>query len=215
MNFSESPNKELYGNKIIGVNIMGNFNDKKMLRSEILIKRNKIDIVEKEKMDKKILDKFYDSEYYKKSKHIFIYISYDSEINTKEIIYNALKDNKKIYVPRTEFKTRVMDAVEITSLDNLIESDYGILEPSIREPHIDPNELDLIVVPGVAFDRNGGRVGYGAGFYDRYFKKISEDKREKVIKLALAYDFQVLEKVPMNEQDIPVSYIITEKEFII
>jgi len=69
-------------------------------------------------------------------------------------------------------------------------------------------------VPGVAFDRNGGRMGYGAGFYDRYFKKINKDNIKKIKKLALAYDFQILEKIPMNEQDVPVSYIITEKEFI-
>jgi len=193
---------------------MAIFNDKKILRKEILTKRNNIDVVEKEEMDKKILNKFYESKYYRESKNIFIYISYDSEINTKEIINKSLIDKKKIYVPRTEFKTRLMDAVEITSLENLIESEYGILEPSIYEPYIEPNELDLIVVPGVGFDRNGGRMGYGAGFYDRYFKKISKDKMQKIVKLALAYDFQILEDVPMNEQDVPVNYIITEKEFI-
>ena len=193
---------------------MAIFNDKKILRKEILTKRNNIDVVEKEEIDKKILNKFYESKYYRESKNIFIYISYDSEINTKEIINKSLIDNKKIYVPRTEFKTRLMDAVEIRSLDDLIESEYGILEPSIYEPHIEPNELDLIVVPGVGFDRNGGRMGYGAGFYDRYFKKISKDKMKKIVKLALAYDFQILEDVPMNEQDVPVNYIITEKEFI-
>ena len=192
---------------------MAIFNDKKALRKEILTKRSILDAVEKEEKDRKILDRFYDSNYYREAKNIFIYISYDSEINTKGIINKALMDNKKIYVPRTEFKTRLMDAVEITSLDNLIESEYGILEPSVEEPHIDPNEIDLIVVPGVAFDRNGGRMGYGAGFYDRYFKKISKDNMKKVIKLALAYDFQILEKIPMNEQDVPVNYIITEKEF--
>ena len=193
---------------------MAIFNDKKILRKEILTKRNNIDVVEKEEMDKKILNKFYESKYYRESKNIFIYISYDSEINTKEIINKSLIDNKKIYVPRTEFKTRLMDAVEIRSLDDLIESEYGILEPSIYEPHIEPNELDLIVVPGVGFDRNGGRMGYGAGFYDRYFKKISKDKMKKIVKLALAYDFQILEDVPMNEQDVPVNYIITETKFI-
>ena len=189
-------------------------NDKKMLRKEILAKRKNIDTAKKEDMDKKIADKLYESKYYKEAKNIFIYISYDSEINTKEIINRALIDNKKVYVPRTEFKTRLMDAVEIASLDNLIESEYGILEPAMEEPHIEPDELDLIVVPGVAFDINGGRMGYGAGFYDRYFKKISKDRIEKIKKLALAYDFQILEKIPMDEQDVPVNYIITEKEFI-
>ena len=186
------------------------FDDKKALRRKILDERKNINIVKKEDMDNKILDKLYESEYYRKSKKIFIYISYDSEINTKGIINKALEDNKKVYVPRTEFKNRLMDAVEIMSLDNLVESDFGILEPSIKEPYIDPNELDLIVVPGVAFDKQGGRMGYGAGFYDRYFKKINKD----IIKLALAYEFQTLEKVPMNELDIPVDCIITENEVI-
>lgn len=193
---------------------MSVFNEKKILRKEILAKRKNIDVVEKQKMDRKILDKFYESKYYREAINIFIYISYDSEINTKEIINKALRDNKKIYVPRTEFKTRLMDAVEIASLDNLIENKYGILEPAVEDAHIDPNELDLIVVPGVAFDRTGGRMGYGAGFYDRYFKKINKENTKKIRKLALAYDFQILENIPMNERDVPVTYIITEKEFI-
>lgn len=193
---------------------MAIFNDKKILRKEILEKRNNINSAKKKELDKKILDQFYESKYYKEAAKIFIYISYDSEINTKVIINKALKDKKKIYVPRTEFKTRHMDAVEITNLDNLAESKYGILEPKIEEPHIDPNEFDLIVVPGVAFDRNGGRMGYGAGFYDRYFKKINKENIDKIVKLALAYELQILDKVPMNAQDVPVDYIITENEFI-
>lgn len=190
------------------------FNEKKALRKEILTKRKNLDTAEKENIDEKILDRFFESKYYKEAKKVFIYISYDSEIDTIKIIDKAFKDGKKIYVPRTEFESRVMDAVEITSFDNLIKSSYGILEPSINTPYINPNELDLIVVPGVAFDRKGGRMGYGAGFYDRYFKKINKDNIERITKLALAYDFQVLEEVPMSAQDVPVDYIITEKEFI-
>lgn len=193
---------------------MAIFHDKKALRKEIIEKRNNMDLVKKEEMDEKILNKFYESKYYKEAEKIFMYISYGSEINTRKIIDKALKDNKKIFVPRTEFKTRSMDAVEITTLHNLIESKYGILEPSKEKPHIDPNELDLIVVPGVAFDRNGGRMGYGAGFYDRYFKKISKDNINKIMKLALAYELQLLDRVPMNEQDVPVNYIITENGFV-
>lgn len=201
-------------NIIIGDNIMDYFNVKKILRKEILKKRENIDIDNKEKMDKEIIKRFCESKYYKEAKRMFIYISYGTEINTKGIITKALNENKEIYVPRTEFHTRIMDAVEIISFDNLIESSYGILEPLKEEPEINPNELDLIVVPGVAFDRNGGRMGYGAGFYDRYFKKIQKENVKRITKIALAYDFQVVDKVPMNKQDIPVDYIITEKEFI-
>lgn len=198
----------------IGADIVEYFNIKKVLRKEILKKRESIDGIKKDKMDAEILNKFYESRYYKEAIKIFIYISYSSEINTRDIINRALKENKRIYVPRTEIKTRVMDAVEISSLDNLVESSYGILEPSKDEPCIDPNDLDLIVVPGVAFDRNGGRMGYGAGFYDRYFKKINSGNIGRITKLALAYDFQVVNEVPMGELDVPVDYILTEKDFI-
>lgn len=190
------------------------FNTKKILRKEILKKRENINITEKKDMDKEILNRLLESKYYNEARNIFIYISYGSEINTKDIINKALKQNKRIYVPRTEFRTRVMDAVEISSLDKLTENSYGILEPSETHKHIDPNELDLILVPGVAFDRKGGRIGYGAGFYDRYFKKINCDNIKRITKLALAYDFQVIDKVPMDKLDIPVDCIITEKEFI-
>lgn len=187
---------------------------KKMLRKEILNIRNNIDESQKRTKDAIIKDKFLNSDYYKKSKNIFIYISYGSEIDTKEIIYKALDDGKSVFVPRTEFETKLMDAVKITSLDNMKEDRYGILEPSKEEPCISPDEIDLIVVPGVAFDRTGGRTGYGAGYYDRYFKKISLEKTEKIKKVALAYDFQVIDNVPMNKQDVKIDCIITEKCFI-
>ncbi|AGX41373.1 5-formyltetrahydrofolate cyclo-ligase [Clostridium saccharobutylicum] len=188
--------------------------DKKLLRKEVLDRRKDIDKKEKEKMDEIIEEKLYESSYYKNAKNIFIYISYDSEINTRNIINNSLKAGKKIYVPRTEFKTKLMDAVEVTTLDNLTKSSYGILEPSIEESAIDPNELDLIIVPGVAFDESHGRMGYGAGFYDRYFKRINEKSLKKITKLAMAYDFQVINKVPMDKDDVPVDCIFTEKRVI-
>jgi 5-formyltetrahydrofolate cyclo-ligase len=204
----------LFKNMIIGDNIMEYFNDKKILRKEIINKRENIDIADREKMDKEIIKRFCESEYYKKAKKIFIYISYCSEINTRGIIQKALDESKEIYVPRTELDTRSMDAVRITSLDNLVKSSYGILEPSKEKLGINPNELDLIVVPGVAFDRDGGRIGYGAGFYDRYFKKIDDKNVGRIKKLVLAYDFQVIDKVPMNKHDVTIDYIITENEFI-
>lgn len=187
---------------------------KKNLRQDILNIRNNMNESEKKDKDNFIREKFLKSEYYKKSNKIFIYISYSSEINTIEIINKALDDGKKIFVPRTIFKTKVMDAVKINSLNNLKKDRYGIPEPAVHEPHIDPDELDLIVVPGVAFDKEGGRMGYGAGYYDRYFKKISEERKEEIKKVALAYDFQVIEEVPMDKQDVKIDCIITEKQII-
>lgn len=184
--------------------------DKKSIRKEILKLRDNLDLEKKECMDSVIESKFINSSQYIHAKNIFIYISYASEINTKNIIFKAINDGKKIYIPRTDAKTKNMDAVNIISFDKLVRNDYGILEPSKKELFIDPNELDLIVVPGVAFDIKKGRMGYGAGYYDRYLKKIDKKHLKKISKVALAYDFQIIDEVPMDENDMPVDYIITD-----
>ena len=187
---------------------------KKELRKDILYIRNNMCENEKEEKDNVIKHRFLESDYYKKADKIFIYISYSSEIDTINIINKALSDGKEIFVPRTIFDTKAMDAVKINSLENMKKDKYGIPEPQGDIPCVDPNELDLIVVPGVAFDNNGGRMGYGAGYYDRYFKKISNVKKNTIKKLALAYEFQIIDNVPMDKQDVKIDYIITEENII-
>lgn len=189
-------------------------NKKKQIRKDILEVRRSMDIDKKDTYDTLIEKSFFESSFYKEAKNIFIYISYDSEINTKRIINRAINERKNIYVPRTEFDTKLMNAVKINDFSNLVESRYGILEPKKEEPFIDPNELDIIVVPGVAFDKNGGRIGYGAGYYDRYFKRINEENKSRIIKLALIYDFQLIDEVPTDEEDVLIDAVLTEKQFI-
>ncbi|HCW53189.1 MAG TPA: 5-formyltetrahydrofolate cyclo-ligase [Clostridium sp.] len=189
-------------------------NNKKQIRREILEIRGNLSLEKKDNYDKIITDKFFESNYYKKADNIFIYISYGSEIDTKYIITRAIKEGKKIYVPRTEFSERLMNAVRINNFDNLIKSKYGALEPKKDKTFIDPNDLDLIVVPGVAFDKNGGRIGYGAGFYDRYFKRINDENKSRIMKLVLAYDFQLMDKVPTDKDDVSIDAVMTEKQFI-
>lgn len=190
------------------------YSRKKELRKSILDIRNNLDFNTKKENDNIIRKKFLESSYYKNAEKIFIYISYSSEINTIEIINRALNDGKEIFVPRTVFKTKAMDAVKITSLENLKKDRYGIPEPEEDAPHINPDKLDLIVAPGVAFDNRGGRIGYGAGYYDRYFKKISNERSNIIKKIALAYNFQVIDNVPMDEQDVKIDCIITEKHIL-
>lgn len=189
-------------------------NKKKQIRKDILEVRRSMDIDKKDTYDTLIEKSFFESSFYKEAKNIFIYISYDSEINTKRIINRAINERKNIYVPRTEFDTKLMNAVKINDFSNLVESRYGILEPKKEEPFIDPNELDIIVVPGVAFDKNGGRIGYGAGYYDRYFKRINEKNKARITKLALIYDFQLIDEVPTDEEDVLIDAVLTEKQFI-
>ncbi|WP_315077982.1 5-formyltetrahydrofolate cyclo-ligase [uncultured Clostridium sp.] len=179
--------------------------DKKKLRREILKLRKEIDSEEKKNFDNIIHNKFLKSKFYSQCKNIFVYISYDSEIDTKILIRRALKDGKNIYVPRTNYETKLMEAIKIVSLENLTEDKHGILEPKENELATNLDNIDLIIMPGVAFDKNGGRMGYGGGFYDRYLNKCKKD----IHKISLAYDFQVVDCIPMDKHDIRVDYIIT------
>ena len=180
--------------------------NKKELRKIMIEKRDNIYKEEKAVMDKNIIFSLKEKEFYKNSENIFIYLGFGSEIDTKSYIQDFINDGKHIFIPRTDIKTKKMEAVEITSLDGLKENKYGILEPDNNKEEFYKNNLDLIILPGVAFDHSGRRVGYGGGYYDRYLEDI--DKR--IIKVALIYDFQLLENVPAEEHDIKADYIITE-----
>ena len=180
--------------------------DKKSIRKAIIIQRDLINNKSKIAMDSKIKDKLKESSFYKDSKNIFIYIGFGSEIDTAKYIEEFLEEGKNIFVPRTDMKKRVMEAVKIDSLEELSINSSGILEPSRESEAISKNDIDLVILPGVAFDISGGRIGYGGGYYDKYLEGIDSD----IVKVAITYDFQVLDEVPFEEHDIKADYIITE-----
>ena len=184
--------------------------NKKALRIKIINIRNNMDIQSKTIYDDLIIQKLINSHYFKESKNIFMYLGYSSEIDTKKYVKQFVDLGKNIYVPRTDIENKTMEAVKIVDLTNLKEDKYGILEPTKDIEAMNKNELDLVIMPGLAFDTNGGRLGYGGGYYDKYLQKIAGN----LSKVALAYDFQIVQEVPKEEHDIKVDYIITEKREI-
>ncbi|SHJ74677.1 5-formyltetrahydrofolate cyclo-ligase [Clostridium cavendishii DSM 21758] len=181
--------------------------DKKELRKLIKEKRLNLDRKEKELSDIKIAESFLKSAYFKECKTIFMYVSMEDEVETKEILKKALELGKHIYVPKVENTQKVMKALRINSLLDLNESGvFGILEPSIDNEEL-KEEADIILVPGLAFDLSGGRLGYGGGFYDKFLKNSKSSKR-----IALCYDFQIVDEVPMEEFDEKIDFIITENK---
>lgn len=181
--------------------------NKKELRSKILSIRNNLDKDEKQRYDKIIFEKLRKRREYINSKNIFIYLGYGSEIDTISLVKDMFLDDKNVCIPKTNIEDRTMEAVIIRDLDNLEEDKYGILEPKSNYDVIDKKDIELVIMPGVAFDNGGGRLGYGGGYYDKFLMDCSEDK----YKIALAYDFQVIESVPKEDHDILVDCIITEK----
>lgn len=185
--------------------------NKKNTRINILKIREALIEEDHDLKDNIIFDKLYNLDLYKNSNNIFVYINYKDEINTKRFINKALEDGKKIYVPKIYRDTRTMKAIFINSLDNLEKNSMGILEPNDDTLVINKKDIDLIIVPGAVFDKSFNRIGYGGGYYDKYLEEI----REKDNKIALAYDFQIIDEIEAEDHDIKMDYIITDKRILI
>lgn len=132
-----------------------------------------------------------------------MYFPANGEVDTLGIFRKCLELGKKVFFPRTEGSRLVF--LRTKSLDELAPSSFGIPSPPEGAESAGYEELDLVLVPGVAFDLSGNRIGYGKGFYDLFLKDIS-----RRLTFALAYQFQVLNSIPSLETDISVGGIITE-----
>jgi 5-formyltetrahydrofolate cyclo-ligase len=171
--------------------------NKKEIRKFMREKRGSLTKAEKERLDNAIFDNVVNSKEYKESKNIFIFVSYDTEVDTHRLIKQALKDEKVLCVPRVISKEEGMIIAQIKSFEDLEPGAYGILEPKDNKFKVDETLIDVAYLPGLAFDKVGGRVGYGGGFYDRFLRKSRKDSK----KIGLAYSFQILEKVPMEQNN--------------
>lgn len=149
------------------------------------------------------------TEEYQNARIIMCFISFKDEVETHQFIKDALKEGKKIFVPYIIPIEKVMVPAEILDFDeDLAPGYYDILAPKEDTLRIkDKSEIDLIVTPGVIFDEEGYRIGYGAGFYDRFLSQINPE----VPKIGIAFSLQQTRQLPRDEFDIPVDKLITEK----
>lgn len=184
--------------------------EKIKIREEVIKKRNYLSLEIKKNYDELIFKQLINSDIYNKAKKIFTYVSFGSEVDTKKFIKYALNDNKEIYVPKTDKVNKKMIAIKINSLNNMSVDNWGILEPKSVEKNKIGREFDLIIMPGVAFDRFGNRIGYGGGYYDKYVSQIKDISN----RISLAYDFQLVKSIESESHDIKVNGIITNDEFI-
>ena len=133
------------------------------------------------------------------------FVSFNSEVHTHDMIKTALK-SKTVVVPKVSHNE--IEQSLIIDFDNLIAGKFGILEP-IEIMKIAYKNIDLVLVPGIVFDKEGHRIGYGFGYYDKFLRKVP-----KAIKIGLAFDFQVIDKIPKEMHDVPVDVIVTEEGVI-
>lgn len=181
---------------------------KNQLRKQLKLIRDNISSDVRKTEEEIIINTILNSEIYKKSKSIFIYNSFRSEVDTTCIIDNAMDGLKIVAIPVTNSHDNSMEAYIINKESKFIEDSYGISIPDKSNSNIiNPQEIDLAIVPLIAYDNTGNRLGYGGGYYDRYLPKLRAD----AFVVGLAFSNQLVENLPFEEHDNKLDYIITVK----
>lgn len=174
--------------------------NKQELRRAIRDRKRAMSPEEIEQRSAKLGELFFQSEAYRSAKTIYGYLPYNQEVRTVPILEQAIRDGKRVAVPKC-----YGDEMKFIFMDDLskVEKGYaGIPEPIADEPIAD-DPTALVLMPGLAFDPNGHRIGYGGGFYDRFLAQEPEHPT-----LALCYEFQILPQLETEEFDIPVDCVL-------
>ncbi len=181
--------------------------NKKEIRKQMKAYRAGLKTKKKKQMDQAILTHFFEIERVQNAQHFFVYTSFGTEIDTISLIKMLWKEGRHVYVPKVN--GREMDFYEITSMQDLKKGYRDILEPidTLLPVH---GISGIMVMPGLAFDRMGHRIGYGGGFYDRYIAS----QKNSLYKVAFAYYKQVFSKITVQEHDQTADCIVTECETI-
>ena len=183
-----------------------------LIRKEMIRRRKKLGREALRRKSLEITEKLVALEEFQTCRNILIFLSLPEEVQTDEMIQRALSCGKKVYVPLVDADHKRLEISELPGLDIEFETaQFGIREPGPAHIKIQPpTVLDFVLVPGLAFDRKGGRIGFGAGYYDRFLREVAD----RVVRVGVAFEFQILEFVPQTELDVPVQKILTESELI-
>ena len=170
------------------------------LRKKILQEMKALSQEQKQAMDQVLTEHFLQHPFYQEAKTIATYLSFPHEFQTQELIDQALKDGKKVLIPKTYPKGR-MEFV-VYHPQQLVKTSFGLLEPQGDLEVVEPSQIDLIHVPGLAFTTEGYRIGYGGGYYDRYLEHFTGHT------LSTVYPCQIQE-FNFENHDIPVQEVLT------
>ena len=172
------------------------------LRKQVLQEMKAIPREQKQAMDQALTDQFLKHPFCQEAKVIATYLSFPHEFQTQELIEQALRDGKKVLIPKTYPKGR-MDFV-VYNPQQLVKTSFGLLEPQGDLEVVDASQIDLIHVPGLAFTTEGYRIGYGGGYYDRYLKHLSGHTFSTI------YPCQIQDFIP-ESHDIPVQEVLIDE----
>ena len=186
---------------------------KETIRKEMLARRNAMTSAEAESKSKAIAANLMKIKEYKEAATVLFYAAKGNEARTENLIKGAIASGKRVLLPVTDMVKKEIVAAEIKNYDaDLMSGPFGILEPK-RKIAVDEKAIDVVVVPGVAFDLTSHRLGYGHGYYDKLLHRLAA-KNPGVVAIGLSYDFQVVEKLPAEGHDHKLDRIVTELQAV-
>jgi len=191
---------------------------KRKIRQEFLKKRNNLSRDEIKSKSEKIEKELFSLPEFQRAKTVMFYVSFRSEVETEKMTRNALKLKKKIVIPVVHGEKIVVSEIKNLKKE-LTKGSFGIKEPKKEfRRRVNQKEIDLVVVPGVVFDKRGGRLGYGRGYYDRFLRSKSIRSRmsrsRQCALIGLAFDLQIARKIPLVKRDMKVAKIVTESGIV-
>jgi len=177
---------------------------KQEIRSKMLLQLNSQKEEDRDRKSRAIKAKLFKARVFKKAKTVMFYIALRGEVKTDEMIRQAKKLGKTVAVPVCRKNRVTLRPCKLIDGAKLQRGPYGVCEPAVRES-IRLEDLELVIVPGVAFDKKGRRLGRGKGCYDRFLKRLPAD----IPSIGLAFDFQILPNIPATSQDVDVNKVIS------
>lgn len=184
---------------------------KKQLRQKAVQRRDALSLEQRKMFEDDIRARLFALEQFKQAGKVLFYASFRTEVNTEAMIAHALDMGKTVILPRVHEEENRLTKHIINGLEELIPGHMGIPEPDTeKHSEIKVEDIHMLVIPGLAFDPGGARIGYGGGYYDKLLPRIKGDRTIA----ALAFEAQIFESLPTEEHDIPVDYIITEQRTI-
>ena len=182
------------------------------MRKQVLAKRDLLGIRDRHEKSAAITERFLSMPGMDSWETLFVYVNFRSEVETLQLIQRCLEKDKRVVVPLVDSAQSTMIALQVTDLEEDLQPGYfDIPEPDpAKTSRVDGKEIDVVVLPGSVFDTEGGRLGYGGGYYDRFLVNDAP----QACRIGLAFELQVVPAVPLEPHDQRLDYLVTEKRTI-
>ncbi len=187
---------------------------KAAIRAAVLQRRDALSPALRQGYSRAALSRIVATERFQTADVVMAYCGFGSEIDTLPLVEAALQSGKKVVLPKINRAANRLDIFAVRNLQTDLQAGlWGIREPNpLVCASVQPAELDFVLTPGVAFDRQGGRIGYGKGFYDQLLSVCHNAGKRPAI-VAAAFNVQVIDAIPMQSHDVPIDAVATEIEY--